>query len=97
METHDNNNNIEKEKMKIIKFTTLIFTIGIVVMIAAIIMMTIGILQFDVQEYASSITAVYLVSLLSLITQLIPLWSIHQMLKDIKHKKAEPILKGLSL
>lgn len=89
METHGNNNNIEKEKMKIIKFTTFIFTIGIVIMIVAIIMMTIGILQFDVQQYASSITAVYLVALLSLITQLIPLWSIHQMLEDMKSKKIE--------
>lgn len=93
METHGNNNNIEKEKMKIIKFTTFIFTIGIVIMVVAIIMMTIGILQFDVQQYASSITAVYLVALLSLITQLIPLWSIHQMLEDIEHQKIDSISK----
>lgn len=48
METH-NNNNIEKEKNKIIKFTVFIFTLGIVVMIAATIIMTIGIIQFDIK------------------------------------------------
>lgn len=84
METQKNN--IEKERMKIIKFVTFIFSIGIVVLIIAIIVMTIGIIQFNLKEYATSVTAVYIVSVLSLFTQWIPLWSIHKMLTDIKRK-----------
>lgn len=82
-------NDIEKERMNLIKFFTLIFFIGIVILIAAIITMTIGIIQFDLRQYASSVTAVYLVAVLSLFTQWIPLWSIHKMLKDMKHENIE--------
>ncbi|MCM1236844.1 MAG: hypothetical protein NC489_42755 [Ruminococcus flavefaciens] len=84
METHSNN---DIERMKIIKIAIFIFTINIVALIIAIIMMTIGIIQFDVSKYASSVTVVYIVVLISWITQWIPLWSIYQMLKDMKKQK----------
>lgn len=85
-ETHTDNN---IKKMKIIKLTAFIFAVGVIAMIVSLIIMTIGIIQFDLKKYASSITVVYLVTLLSLIIQWIPLWSIYQMLKDIKTKKIE--------
>lgn len=82
-------NDTEKERINIIKFFTLISSIGIVILLVAIITMTIGVIRFDLRQYASSVTAVYLVVLLSLLIQWTPLWSIHKMLKDMKSEKAK--------
>ncbi len=82
MKTNKNN---DIEKIKFIQLSLSIMILEVVIMIVTAITMTIGVIRFDIKQYASSVTAFYLVMVISLIVQWFPLWTIHKILNDIKN------------